>query len=81
MLQILQSGVVKDSVKLATRDFRIKLFKPGEYDMRIVFDENNNFIWDTGEFFGKRKQPERVIAIKRKLSIKANWDNEYNIDL
>ncbi len=81
VLQILQSGTVKDSARLTSRDYKVKLFKPGEYEMRILYDENNNFIWDAGEFFGKRRQPEKVIAIKRKLNVKANWDNDNTIDL
>jgi len=81
VLQILQSGTIKDSARLTTRDYKVKLFKPGEYEMRILFDTNGNFVWDTGEFFGKRKQPEKVIAIKRKLIVKANWDNDNTIDL
>ena len=81
VLQILQSGTIKDSARLVSKDFHIKLFKPGEYEMRILFDANGNGIWDTGEFFGKRRQPEKVIAIRRKLSVKANWDNDNTIDL
>jgi len=81
VLQILQAGVMKDSARLVSKDFNIKLFKPGEYEMRILFDENGNFTWDTGEFFGKRRQPEKVYAIKRKLAVKANWDNDNTIDL
>ncbi len=81
VLQILQSGSVKDSAVLVSRDFRIKLFKPGEYELRILYDANGNGTWDAGEFFGKRRQPEMVQAVKRKLLVKANWDNDNTIDL
>lgn len=81
VLQLLQQDVVKDSARLTARDFKIKLMKPGEYDMRVLLDENGNGTWDTGEFFGKRRQPEKVISIKRKLNVKANWDNDNTIDL
>lgn len=81
VLQILQSGAVKDSAVLVSRDFRIKLFKPGEYELRILYDANGNGTWDAGEFFGKRRRPEIVQAIKRKLLVKANWDNDNTIDL
>jgi len=81
VLQILQSGNIKDSAKLVSRDFRIRLYKPGEYEMRILFDANDNGTWDAGEFFKTRRQPEMVQAIKRKLVVKANWDNENTIDL
>ena len=81
VLQILQSGTIKDSSRLTSKEFRIKLFKPGEYELRILYDENGNGTWDTGEFFGKRRQPEKVIAIRRKLNVKANWDNDNTVDL
>jgi uncharacterized protein (DUF2141 family) len=81
VLQLLQSDVVKDSARLSAKDFKIKLFKPGEYDIRILLDENGNGTWDTGEFFGKRRQPEKVIHVKRKLNVKANWDNDNTIEL
>ena len=81
VLQLLQQDVVKDSARLTARDFKIKLMKPGEYDIRVLLDENGNGTWDTGEFFGKRRQPEKVIAVKRKLNVKANWDNDNTIDL
>jgi len=81
VLQILQSGSLKDSAKLVSRDFRIRLFRPGEYELRILYDANDNGTWDAGEFFGKHRQPEMVQAIKRKLAVKANWDNDNTIDL
>ncbi|MEO5681828.1 MAG: Ig-like domain-containing protein [Chitinophagaceae bacterium] len=81
VLQLLQADVVKDSARLTSKDFKIKLFKPGEYEIRILFDENGNGTWDTGEFFGKRRQPEKVFAVKRRLNVKANWDNDNTIEL
>ncbi|MEP6748426.1 MAG: Ig-like domain-containing protein [Bacteroidota bacterium] len=81
VLQLVQADVVKYSAKLTTRDFRDPRFKPGEYDIRILYDANGNGVWDTGEFFGKHKQPEKVIAITKKLSVKANWDNEIAVEL
>lgn len=82
VLQLLQSDVIKDSARLNSRDFKIKLYKPGEYEMRILFDENENGTWDTGRFlFGKHLQPEKIQAVKKKLYVKANWDNDNTIDL
>ena len=81
VVQLLQQDVVKDSARLTTRDFKIKLMKPGEYDIRVLLDDNGNGTWDTGSFFGTRRQPEKVIAVKRKLNVKANWDNDNTIDL
>jgi hypothetical protein len=57
------------------------LYAPGEYDLRILYDDNKNGIWDRGQFFGTRKQPERVVPVTRKLIVKANWDAEVDITL
>jgi len=60
--------------------YKYRLFHPGEYDVRILFDKNNNGKWDTGDYW-KKLQPEKVIARKQKLSIRGNWDNELVINL
>ncbi len=82
VLQIVQNGVVITSHIFQSREYYVKLFIPGEYDMRILYDENKNGIWDRGQFFETpRKQPERVVPITRKLNVKANWDAEIDITL
>ncbi len=57
-----------------------KLFIPGEYELRVLYDRNQNGIWDPGDFY-KHRQPEIVVPVKKKLSVKANWDNEVDIIL
>jgi hypothetical protein len=86
VLQFVQGDIVKFSYPFVNREFRSKLFKPGEYDLRILYDSNKNGIWDPGHFFGKHIQPEKVQAIrinnsKHKLNIKANWDNDTDFTL
>ena len=74
--------IYKDDVLLNTfslsKEINLKLYKPGEYNLRILKDENSNGVWDTGNYKLK-KQPEKVIAIKNKLIVKANWDNELQL--
>jgi uncharacterized protein (DUF2141 family) len=65
---------------LKTSAYQYKLFRPGEYDIRILYDRNGNGTWDTGNFH-KKLQPEIVIARKQKLTIRANWDNELEINI
>jgi hypothetical protein len=77
----LQNDKVKFSTPLETSQFRARLFLPGEYVIRIVFDENKNGKWDTGTFFGTKKQPEKATTIKKKLTVKANWDNDVDVIL
>jgi uncharacterized protein (DUF2141 family) len=81
VLQIMQGEEIKFKQKLTSKDFTAPLFKPGEYEIRVLFDDNNNGIWDAGDFFGKHQQPEKVTAIPKKLTVKANWDNDNVIEL
>lgn len=58
-----------------------KLFVPGEYELRILYDRNKNGKWDPGEFFGKHLQPEIVRPVERKISVKPGFQNEFDISL
>lgn len=80
VLQLVLNKVVMQSVVLTTADWYQKLFEPGQYNMRILYDNNKNGVWDPGNFDAKR-QPEIVEKIKRPLVTKANWDNEIDINL
>jgi hypothetical protein len=79
ILQIVKDGKVQNSFQIKSNEIKQKLFKPGEYDLQILFDENSNGVWDAGNFYQK-KQPEKVLSIKNKLIVKANWDNEMDIN-
>ncbi|HBY69203.1 MAG TPA: hypothetical protein DEG69_16510 [Flavobacteriaceae bacterium] len=45
---------------------------PGKYYVRIIYDENENGIWDTGNFL-TRQQPERILYYPTQLEVRANW--------
>ena len=66
---------------MSTPELSQKLFVPGEYELRILYDRNKNGKWDPGEFFGKRLQPEIVRPVERKISVKPNFQNEFDISL
>lgn len=48
---------------------------PGKYKLKIIFDENKNGLWDTGNYLQKL-QPEKVLYYEKELTIRANWDQE-----
>ena len=81
VLQLVQGDKVRYSHVFVNNTFNAPLFWPGEYELRIVSDRNKNGVWDTGQFFGEKRQPERVRRISRKINVKANWDNEVDIQL
>ena len=80
VLQFFQGDRLVKSTRLAGPLFEEALVTPGEYELRILLDENGNGKWDTGQFFEKKKQPERVIPLEKRISIKPNWSNEYEIE-
>jgi len=81
VLQFSQSGAVIKAYSLSSAELNQPLFNPGEYELSVLYDENKNGIWDPGKFFGARKQPELVKPLNKKITIRSNWDNEFEITL
>ena len=81
VLQLVQSDKIIESVPLTQPEFLRKLYRPGAYDLRILYDTNKNGVWDTGKFSGTKRQPEVVYLIPKQIAIRANWDNEVSIPL
>ncbi|MCF6348932.1 MAG: Ig-like domain-containing protein [Flavobacteriaceae bacterium] len=46
---------------------------PSKYLIRIIYDDNKNKKWDTGNFLLK-KQPEEVVYFDTVLDVRANWE-------
>ncbi len=79
-LQFIQGNRVVKSFSLQNNVFQQSLFNPGEYELRMLYDRNENNRWDPGEFFGKRIQPEIAIPIDRKVNIRPGFENEFDIE-
>ena len=81
VLLFVQNNVVVKSFSLSAAELNQSIFSPGDYELRVLYDRNKNGQWDPGQFFGKHIQPELVKPIGRKVTIKSNWDNEFDIAL
>lgn len=46
---------------------------PSTYYIRVIYDANQNGVWDTGNFL-KKQQPEESFIFKKPIEIRANWD-------
>ncbi len=46
---------------------------PAKYKLKIIYDINKNYKWDSGNIFLK-KQPEKIIYNSELINIRANWD-------
>jgi hypothetical protein len=81
VLLLIQDQKVKFSYPITQNLLRIDLLPPGDYQLKLLSDANQNGRWDTGKFMGKKLQPELVRNLKLVLNIKSKWDNEMNLIL
>ncbi|MCU0394424.1 MAG: Ig-like domain-containing protein [Chitinophagaceae bacterium] len=80
VLQWVQGDNVVKSIPLTGDRLNIPLMQPGEYKLRVLYDRNENGRWDTGDYW-KKIQPEDVIAVPLKVTLRPNWDNELSVSL
>lgn len=81
VLLLIQDQKVKFSYPITQNLLRIPLLPPGDYQLKLLLDANQNGRWDTGKFIGKKLQPELVRNLNLILNIRSNWDNEMNLIL
>ena len=55
------------------REYEFTRLKPARFMVRIIYDENGNQAWDTGNFL-KKLQPEKVFYLSNIIEAKANWE-------
>lgn len=51
------------------------LLPPGNYNFKLVFDDNQNGKWNTGNYWTKQ-QPERIEYYNQPISIRPGWDQD-----
>jgi uncharacterized protein (DUF2141 family) len=61
-----------------TVDFN--LLEPKLFTLRIIYDENKNKAYDTGNYLEKR-YAEEVIYFSKEIDVRANWDVEQVFDV
>lgn len=54
--------------------------EPKLYTIRIIYDDNANNEWDTGNYLAK-KQAEEIIYFPKLIDVRANWDVEQDFIL
>lgn len=80
VIQFTLGDIVKYSYPILSTEFSNNMFPPGDYGVRILYDKDKNGKWTPGNYL-KKLQPELVIALPQKLAVKADWDNEREINL
>jgi hypothetical protein len=81
VLQLLQNNAIIYSTPIASGEMTIPQFTPGEYDLQVLYDRNNNGKWDAGQFFGTKRQPEIVRPITRRITVRGGTGNDFEVSL
>lgn len=70
-----EKGEVKaEQYSTSQTTIRFEFLTPGTYLARIVYDRNENGIWDTGNYLQKEK-PEEIFYFPGVLDVRPNWDD------
>ena len=54
--------------------------EPAIYSLRIIYDDNKNKQYDSGNFLEKRYS-EEVIYFSKEIDVRSNWDVEQVFDV
>ena len=76
-----QNGeLIDETYATGPQEFEFRNLKPSRFKIRIIYDDNENGKWDTGDFLNS-VQPEQVYYINSVIEAKANWEVEESIQL
>lgn len=78
MVQLLSKNFEVVQTLVNTKSISFNNLMPGDYQIRLIIDNNNNKMWDAGNYY-TRTEPEPVHYYTseeglRVINIKANWE-------
>lgn len=79
-LTTLDGKVIASATSDKETAINFDLVEPQVFTLRLIYDDNKNKIWDTGNFLEKR-QAEEVIYFPKQIDVRANWDVEQPFDV
>lgn len=68
-------NVVIEKILTENQRLSYEYLKPGNYRLKVIYDQNNNDKWDTGDYI-YNIQPEVVNFFPAEITVRANWDIE-----
>jgi uncharacterized protein (DUF2141 family) len=72
-----QGEIQREIIAPESKIFEFSNLDPGNYVVRVIFDDNGNGKWDTGSYL-KKRQPERISYYPDVIEVRANWELEQN---
>jgi len=73
--QVLRSDVIRKNTSLVYKNYLT-----GKYNVRVVYDDNNNGKWDSGNVKLKL-QPENIWVDQEIITLRPNWEQETPINI
>ncbi len=70
-----KDNIIKETPLNKSQTINYTTYSLGKYHFRVVYDDNKNGKWDTGDVRAKR-QPERTWNSNTEITLRANWDLE-----
>lgn len=64
----------------STSKIEFNLLEPSLFSLRVIYDDNKNKEWDSGNYLEKR-QAEEVVYLSKEIDVRANWDVDQVFDL
>ena len=75
IFQLLQNNKVVREIYFSNKPYLIDSIVPGEYQLKYITDNNQDSVWNTGNWENKI-QPEKVYNYPSEITIRSNWDLE-----
>jgi hypothetical protein len=76
-----KEAIIKEKIISKAEIVRFDYLMPGNYRLKVIFDNNSNSKWDTGNY-GENSLPERVEYYAPVLNVRGNWDlqEDWNVN-
>ena len=75
IIQLLQNDKVVKELAFEEKPFLINNIVAGKYNLKYIFDNNQDSIWNTGNW-EEKLQAEKVINYPSEITIRSNWHLE-----
>ena len=70
-----KENIIRENTITKSEVLNYEYLHPQQYKVKIIFDENSNGKWDTGNYIQKL-QPEKAVYYSGLINIRSNWDAE-----
>lgn len=79
VIQLIKDKEIIASSPLKGSSWKADFLDPGDYQVRVLKDDNRNGVWDRGCYYCTvKRQAEKEYSLPMKFTVKANWINDFS---